>query len=307
MANKLLDDVAEKMKDEESIRGALNVFVWFIIVAVVALCEIMYIKIMVIGFPDGLIQAIAIVGAVATGFSVIALYAGKNYWFSKGHQTWAAWGFTGVEISVLVLNVLLAFNFNSTSGVLQTWKQAYPAAPIIALVGWGFILYLDRENIMRRKQRTMQEQQHDSEIKYEQLVHKTRMAVKTASLEIVANKLEQKVQATDNLQALDAIADQIYQALLGEISGKHYTQLPNSRTIQQLPPAQEVTGQFVSTPKDSTNVPQMPVLPAMPDPEKLGRLLDMAVTYGQMSEEEARPLRQALGTSATPQSKNGAH
>ncbi len=231
MGNKLLDNVRKGMKKEKDVRGALNLFVWLIIVAVVALCEIMYIKIMVIGFPDGLVQAIAIVGAVATGLSVIALYAGKNHWFSEGHQTWAAWAFTGVEITVLVLNVLLAYNFNSTSGVLSFWKQAYPAAPIVALVGWGFILYLDRENIMRRRQRSMTEQEHEAELDYEHLVHETRMAVKTTSLEIVANKLAAKVESAENLLALDAIADQIYQGLLGEISGKHFTQIPGARVV----------------------------------------------------------------------------
>lgn len=295
MPNKLLDDVAEKMRDEESIRSALNVFVWFIIVAVVALCEIMYIKMMVQGFPDGLIEAVAIVGALATGMSIIALYAGKNYWFSKGHQTWAAWGFTVVEITVLILNVLTAFSYASDpQGVIAFWKQFYPAGPIIALIGWGFILYLDRENVMRRLQRTMREREHEAEVKYEHLVHKTRMAVKTTSLEIVANKLEQKVQSAENLAALDAIADQIYQGLLGEISGKHYTQLPASRTVESTLASQ----------------PETPVLPArQEEPKQTGPLAEMATAQAHPLPKEhpaIQEVRDEIALNRQRDQQNGA-
>lgn len=249
MKSELLAKVQKDLKDESAVRGMIQFFVWVIIIAVVAFCEIMYVKIMLIGFPDGLIRAVAIAGAIATGMSVLALYAGKNHWFSKGPQTWAAWLFTGVEICILILNVILAFNFHEPS--LDFWKQAYPAAPIVALIGWGIVLYLDRQNIMRRRQREMQEEQHEAELQYEHLVHNTRMAVKSNSLEIVAGKLEAKLESSEAHAALEAIANQIYHNILGEISGRHVPQLPQPQTTVQ-PVSLSQSGTFIPPQKRLT-------------------------------------------------------
>jgi len=245
MRNKLIESVKAQMKEERETRGILSGISWIVIVAVVVFCEIMYIKIMMIGLPSGLVQLVAIGGAVATGASVILLYAGKEYWFSGKKQNAAAWVFAGVEVTVLVLNVLLAFNFDSPQPIFQIWKQAYPAAPVIALIGWGFIRYFDQTNVMRRKQRKQEEEEHESELDYDALVHQKRMEVKENSLEMLAEKLQDKIESASHQAGLDAIADQIANSILREISGKSLfsakqpTVIEGSVQAQQTSPLQQ--------------------------------------------------------------------
>jgi len=293
------EDTIDGMEQEEKrrdIKGLIMFGVSAVVLSVVGFCEVLYVKMMLTAFPDGIIQLVAISGACATGASAILLLAGKLHWFSRGKQSYAAWAFVGVEVFILALNVILAVQLHNghVTDWMQWWEGFYPAAPIVAFVGWGLILYLDKDNIMRSIRRDQKERQEKSELEYQALVHQTKMKVQHQSLQIIADKLEAKIATDAHMAALDKVADAISNVILGEISGQHITSL---RAPQSEKTIEGSLAQTSSTP--------VPIDTTGLDTDMYTSLLDKAVQYGQISEEEADPLRQALGKTQAKHQSNG--
>ncbi len=113
-------------------------------------------------------------------------------------------------------------------------------------------------------------------------------------------------------QIAPMVAQQAAQYWVNQTVHDFIGHIPGAKNPAQLPAPTanptEVTGELIAMPQTaSTPVPLSPVLPAIDNPQKMLDLLDKAVKYGQITEEEASPLRQALKASAPSQGKNGAH
>ena len=242
-------EMEEQAENTRNVKKLIQFFVSVVILAVVGFCEILYVNMLLPVFPDGIIRLIAIAGACATGVSAIALLAGKLHWFTRGPQTYAAWTFILVETIILTLNVLLAVQLHdgSVAPWLQAWEGFYPAAPIVAFVGWGIILYLDRDNVVRAFQRDQLDKQQKAEIAFTAMAHRARMKVKHQSLKIVSGYLEEAMSAQPNLLALRKTADQIYDSILSDISGEHISsRIPQTKGIVEGSVSLPQTGTITS-------------------------------------------------------------
>src|SRR5271165_6171960 len=71
--------------------------------------DVMFISMMLDAFPSGILRIAAIAGAMLTSVSIVFLLLGKSYVFRPGLQYIWAWFFTGIEVLVAVLNIIVSF------------------------------------------------------------------------------------------------------------------------------------------------------------------------------------------------------
>lgn len=279
-----------------------------IIVFVVLFSDVMFVSLLWNAFPGGFMTIAAVGGAFATGMSVIALAVGKSHWFRPGPQLVFSWLFTGVEVLVSVMNVVVsvAVAHHNALGYLSYYVLIAPATPLVALVGWIVILNLDTASTQRHAQMEMEDEKHQAELDYQKAEHEAHMQLKHGFLEQFESFLQEETNSSENLailrQAAARLGKSVISGLIGSPIAMNGSQFvtPEPQTPPALPVPQSLSQQAVTGVTS-----EFRALPAIDNPQKMLDLLDMAVQYGLMTEEEARPLRQALKASATSQSKNG--
>jgi len=115
--------------------------------AAVIFGDVMFIVIMQDVFPVGILGLLAIVGAVTTAMSALALPVAMHFWFAPGYQSVGGWIFWLADIFVLALNSILAFNIATGQDFgLYWWQGIAPASPMLAVLGWGMMFNLDPSN-----------------------------------------------------------------------------------------------------------------------------------------------------------------
>ncbi len=164
----------------------------------------------------------------------MALLFGKASWFTPGVQLWIAYIFTAVEVIVNVLNIVIALNPNL--GIVELWRIFSPATPFVALIGWIFILQVDKSQREHHKLMEMEEQKNDAEREYEMMVHQANMDLKFGYLD----QTKQRLQAALNSPMAQAIVEQHAQNLTAQVLNE-ITGLP---VMQQQPPPSKQTVQF---------------------------------------------------------------
>jgi len=179
-------------------------------------------------------QIFLVLGAFCTSASIMALLFGKAAWFTPGKQLWIAYIFTAVEVIVNVLNIVIALNPNL--GIVELWRIFSPATPFVALIGWIFILQVDKSQREHHKLMEMEEQKNDAEREYEMMVHQANMDLKFGYLD----QTKQRLQAALNSPMAQAIVEQHAQNLTAQVLNE-ITGLP---VMQQQPPPSKQTVQF---------------------------------------------------------------
>ena len=190
----LKERVVELTKNQRAIAGFTKVAVGLIIFGVAAYSDIQFILIMWRVFPDGFAKIFSLIGAVATGMSVLALVVAEAYWFSRGPQMVFGWLFTMLEVIVSVMNVILSFEMSSGGALdpfMDFWLIVVPATPFVAFVGWIIVLNLDEEQHARHEEREMQDDLAEAEREYKKAVHESKMKLKTRYLESTTTYLDQ--------------------------------------------------------------------------------------------------------------------
>lgn len=114
--------------------------------------DVMFLTIMQTTFPDGLLGAMAMAGAVMTAASALILPLALHFWFAPGLQYIAGIIFWSLDIAVLALNAMLAYAMATGSGLLATWAEFAPATPLLAVLGWGIMFLLDPSHKLRHAQ-----------------------------------------------------------------------------------------------------------------------------------------------------------
>lgn len=114
--------------------------------------DIMFLTVMASAFPDGILGALAMAGAVMTAASALILPLALHFWFAPGTQFIAGILFWVVDIVVLALNSMLAYAIATNSGMLATWAEFAPATPLLAVFGWGVMFLLDPSHKLRHAQ-----------------------------------------------------------------------------------------------------------------------------------------------------------
>lgn len=235
--------------------GIIKVIVFLILIGVVVYSEYMFIGIISVILPDGVNKVGALIGAVATGASVLTLIAAKLLWITPGGQMVWSWIFTGCEVAILILNDMLAYalHYGAASGFLAGWQQITPASPVFALIGWILILLFDRAQRERHQDMELESKKARAERRYKEAAHKAEMELRGNHLNQVTGRL-QEVLASDAIQQqIMKHAEQMVARVLTDVSGITSVNYTPSQQ-QQFPPAQQLPASFAqqsSTPAQS--------------------------------------------------------
>jgi hypothetical protein len=201
-------------------KGVLKACIYLIIAAVSFYGDAVFVW-MNIGHYTGtyavIFQIFLILGAFCTSASIMALLAGKASWFTPGPQLIIAYVFTGVEVTVNVLNIIVALSPNL--GIVEYWRIFSPATPFVALIGWVIILNLDKEQRERHKQLEMEEEVNDSKREYELMVHEANMDLKLGYLEQTKQRLHAALNSPHAQSVIEQHAMNLTAQVLNEITG----------------------------------------------------------------------------------------
>ena len=178
--------------------GFLKFFITCVIIAGVLFSDIIFFQMINAMFPPGIMQAVAIVGALTTGLSVLLLYWGKQQLFRPGGQILASWIFTGIEVLVMIMNDILYFALQSGGHLndvfMATWRVFCPATPVISVIGWLILVFLDPARAIHHKHLEMHDEIAESEIDYQRMLHRTRMQAKYQAMADMGSHLAMIIQ-----------------------------------------------------------------------------------------------------------------
>lgn len=133
------------------IKTAILLIYW----GAILFAEIMFIQIMASVFPTGLLRTFAIAGAVANGLTACIMPFAKDHYFSPGAMHNVGLGLWFLDVVVLFLNVLLAFETQqgiTTGGMFSWWYDFSPASPLMAIITWGVLMVLSPEHEAHQKE-----------------------------------------------------------------------------------------------------------------------------------------------------------
>lgn len=262
----ILDDLQENVgkltRNQGALVGLFKLIAFLIVVGVVGYSDIQFIIMMGRMMPDGAVKVFSVIGACATGASVLVLIGAELYWFTRGKQMVAAWIFTGIELTISIMNLLTSFAL--TTGHLDAFYTVYlfyicPATPVVAAAQWILIFVFDETSEERHEEREMQSDMKQLERKHRKAAHLATMKLKNAYLQSYTEHLLKFAGSDEAQKRLKEGAESFGNEALNLLTGSF--RLP-------LNPPREVTGSLA----DST-----PVLPAKKEELKqTGPLAEMA-------------------------------
>jgi hypothetical protein len=250
--------------------------VYAIVIAVVGYADIAFIQIMSKHFLGGIFGVLSMIGAVATAASIVALLFGKAIWFRPGKQLKFAYFFTGAEVMVSLLNVLLAFELTSNQGLDQlmaTWYNFTAATPFVALIGWILILQFDKSQQERHEhlefeeetaalERDQQREQQLAQLEHQQKVFEAQMQLSNTYLEHEVAYMQQFVNSPQVQERLQTGAMKMAMETFSKLTGLPFVAgFPPMQQSAQTPvqPGQHTAGQPPAFPVPThVPLPQQP-------------------------------------------------
>lgn len=280
-------------RNAKAMTSSVKFSAYAIIVLVVLYADVMFVSLMWSAFPGGFLTIAAIGGAFATGLSVIALVIGKSRWFRPGGQLIWAWAFTVMELAVSMLNVTVSVlkATNQPLGYLSIWMDCAPATPIVALVGWMFILFLDREREQMHEQMEMQDDLADMEREHERNVHEARMEIKQTALSQQKEYMKSYLNDAAVQDVLRAGSLDITRAIVSEIIQRPIMPtLPTGPVVPSLPPAP-----VDRKPEPEKKQEPLPVFnaPKQPDQEEMRSWFKQMVDEERQKRDDERKQKEA--------------
>lgn len=242
----------------------VKAFVWLVVLGVVGYSEVLYLGIIGNLFPPGVLYVACLLGAFCTGISVICLYAGKSVWFRPGTQLIAAWGFTVVEVVVLVMNDILAQAIRQQATIdqyLSLYKFCVPAVPVLALVGWGILFALDPAQKVKHARMEMADEQAEMQLQFEREQFDAKMEVQRQALDIMKQQLAAEIASQASIAHIQMGATRVASDAIKQLTGinpiaKQLTGPPPVSISQdtgpiQIPMSNEEMKQFAKNPPTS--------------------------------------------------------
>src|SRR5258708_35509399 len=114
-------------------KAVLIVLAGIIYVVGVVYADVMFLSIVQAMFPTGFLRTFAVVGAFLAGFTAILLPVAMHWWFAPGAQKIVGYLFYALDLGMMVLNVILAFQINQAGGVdshLSHWTSFCPGVAV---------------------------------------------------------------------------------------------------------------------------------------------------------------------------------
>jgi len=120
----------------------------------VVYADVMFLGIVQAMFPSGFLRTFAVVGAFLAGATALLLPMAVHYWFAPGAQKIVGYLFYAVDLAVMILNVVLAFQISrgAVDANLELWRGICPAVPVMCIIGWGLLYMLDNSHKIRDTQ-----------------------------------------------------------------------------------------------------------------------------------------------------------
>lgn len=195
-----------------------------ILVLGVIYCEVMYLSVVSVAFPPGLLRVFASIGAVVGGLSVLLLLLAKSYWFTEGVQLIFSYVFTGIEVLALIVNILVAFSLNDPASHPDAWipllnQYISPVTPVIAIVGWTIIWALDSSSHRRHAQTNMEDEQHTAELEYNKRVFEARNDLRHSYLTQIITDMREDMSSEHIRSQGRVAASQLAADALSEVTG----------------------------------------------------------------------------------------
>ncbi len=222
-------------------KAVVNICKFFgvvILIGGVVYSEILFLGIVSALFPSGPMAIGAMLGAVTTGASILVLVLAKSTWFRPGTQLAVAWIFTGVEVTILILNDILAYQIHQGGHLDQymaAWRLFCVAAPVVSVIGWILCFYFDPERAIEHKRMEMEDNQAKSQIDFETKMHHKVLAARYKAADMVGVKLEEKIETQLNYhleKAAAKFAAKVASDFIGE--SVPHTELMGSKPPKQL-------------------------------------------------------------------------
>ncbi len=178
--------------------------------------DIMFIQVMQVVFPTGILGTLAMVGALMTAASAILLPLALHFWFAPGLQFVSGVLFWLADIAVLALNSILAYSRGAGDMItLESWEMFSPATPLLAVLGWGVMFLLDPSHKARHAQ----------------------LELESDLIDIHAQQLRQAAKSQDVFQLLSGGAQISAEELAYRLTGVRS-------------PAQQIPGKFEEAPQE---------------------------------------------------------
>lgn len=311
--------MSQETANQKAVEGTVKFFASVIIVAAIVYSEILFLGIVQGLFPPGPLAIGAMVGAITTGLSILALCLAKSHWFRPGQQLVIAWIFTVVEIAVLIMNDILAYQLHAGTQVcLQTgphgclqmgvqldsfttmWRTFCVAAPALSLVGWILLFYFDSQRAIQHKRLEMLDNQQRSVIDFEAKMHKKIMEVQNTAGDMVASRLAQKIETQMEYQLDEAAARftaRVASQLIGEpvahsnfLTGVTPKQLP-SRVVDANPVKEQEENEALTEASSTVHVVDPHGVKKQVDEDKterkpISRMLKDAISFKLPTDEK---------------------
>jgi hypothetical protein len=142
-----------------------------------------------------------ILGMVALEISAAALPVALHFWTHEPGQRMAAFAFYGLDLGLILLNVVL--DFALTAGeALPAWLNVYlfygaPVTPIIAGLGWSVLLLMDPA----QRQRAMIE------------------TLRASTMKVLSGKISEAARAADVTLQVDQAAAEMTRSIVADALG----------------------------------------------------------------------------------------
>lgn len=212
----------------------IKFFVWLVVVGVVTYSEVLYLGIIGDLFPPGVMYVACLLGAFCTGISVLCLYAGKSHWFRPGVQLIAAWGFTVVEVTILIMNDILAQVLHQGQSIdqyLSLYHFVVPAVPVVALVGWGILFAVDPAQKIKHAHMEMEDEFAMQELEFQREQFAAKMEVRRQAMGYMKEQLAAEIASSTSISQLQQGANRAANDAIKQLTG--ITPVPKQLTPVQ--------------------------------------------------------------------------
>lgn len=218
-----LDNVSATTK---AMMAGVQGLAFVIVVMGVVFGDVAFIWLFQNAFPDGIFRIASYIGVFATTLSVIGLFIGKTHWFRPGGQIIWAWVFAGIELTVVMVNTIAAFDV-ARAGVLldpalQMWVMyVSPATPLFAVIGWFLITWFSPERAMSHRRMEMQDKLAQQEIDFELATGMAQLEMKHHYLNAGQSYMQEELNAPHIQRQVEQAAANEMADVLGRMTGQH--------------------------------------------------------------------------------------
>src|SRR5712691_3684966 len=183
---------------------------------------VIYIQLMGKVFPSGPLQLACYMGAAANLVLMLVLLVGKFVWFRPGAHEVASWIVTGVELLVVILNMILSYQLaggQPLQSFMATWHYFAPVSPVFSMVGAIVLIMTSSELRKKHHELEIEERKDRAETEFGMAMHQAEMEVRTQYLGFVKNNLVEELNAPERQVDMKNHAKVLVTQVLTGISG----------------------------------------------------------------------------------------